>query len=234
MYFINDKPTPILNTPYFSDVYGGSLPFDDKMLVRALEMIALPNMVFHLVREKGGAIIEVTTESYPSSIPLYVDSRFGTFCSKIVQSETPLPSPEMIIERMRKSVGLPYIWGGNYSKGIPEWKKFYPPQKKLSPFEEAHWTFHGVDCSGLLYEATGGYTPRNTKEMMHYGKEVSLDDIKPLDLILYSGHVVVAIGNSQTIESEHSSGGVVIRSIKERLAKISGPYILRRFHPAFF
>ncbi|MCP5503971.1 MAG: C40 family peptidase [Chlamydiales bacterium] len=234
MFFINDKPTPILNTPYFSDVYGESLPFDDEMLVRAVEMIALPNMIFHVVGKKGGTIIEVTTENYPSPIPLYVDSRFGTFCKNATQIERQLPSPEVIIERMKKNVGLPYIWGGNYSKGIPEWKKFYPPQKKLSPFEEAHWTFHGLDCSGILYEATEGCTPRNTSEMMTYGKEVSLEDIKPLDLILYPGHVVIAIENSETIESQHSSGGVVIRSLEKRLSKISGPYLLRRFHPAFF
>ena len=69
---------------------------------------------------------------------------------------------------------------------------------------------------------------------MTYGKEVSVDEIKPLDLILYPGHVVIALGNNETIESQHSSGGVVIRPLDERLSKISGPYILRRFHPAFF
>ena len=234
MFFINDQPTPILNTPHFSDVYGGSLPFDNKMLVRAVEMIALPNMTFHVLGEKRETIIEVMTEKYPSSTPLYIDSRFGTFCREVVQKKACLPSPELIIDRMKSTVGLPYIWGGNYSKGIPEWKEFYPPQNKLSPFEEAHWTFHGLDCSGLLYEATEGYTPRNTKEMMTYGKEVSVDEIKPLDLILYPGHVVIALGNNETIESQHSSGGVVIRPLDERLSKISGPYILRRFHPAFF
>ncbi|MEM8728192.1 MAG: NlpC/P60 family protein [Chlamydiota bacterium] len=233
MFFVNDRPTPILNTPDFSKVYGESLPFDRQLLVRAVEMIALPKMVFHLVEQKSETIIEVTTGRYFSSASLYIDSRFGTFYREVVRTSPFLPSPEVIIERMRSSLALPYVWGGNYGKGISEWKRFYPPRRKLSPFEETHWTFRGLDCSGLLYEATNGYTPRNTGEMMTYGKEVATtEDIKPLDLILYSGHLVIAIGNDETIESRHSSGGVEIRPLAERLSEIRGPYALRRFHPA--
>ncbi|MDN3509180.1 MAG: hypothetical protein P0S93_04095, partial [Candidatus Neptunochlamydia sp.] len=80
------------NTPHFSDVYGGSLPFDNQLLVRAVEMIALPNMIFHVVVEKSETIIEVTTEQYPFSIPLYIDSRFGVFCREVIRSETRFPS----------------------------------------------------------------------------------------------------------------------------------------------
>ena len=65
MYFINDKPTPILNTPNFSDVFGDVLLFDDKKLVRAVEMIALPSMVFKVIQKKEGPILEISTEEYP-------------------------------------------------------------------------------------------------------------------------------------------------------------------------
>lgn len=234
MYFINDKPTPILNTPNFSDVFGDVLLFDDKKLVRAVEMIALPSMVFKVIQKKEGPILEISTEEYPSPIPLFIDSRSGSFHNVVTRRRKRIPSPKEIIKKMKKTEGLPYVWGGNYSKGIPEWKVLYPPSKKLSSFEETHWTFHGVDCSGLLYEATDGYTPRNTKGLMMFGKEVSLKEVKPLDLILFPGHVIIALGDNQVIESNHSLGGVVINPIDKCLSEIEVPFTLRRFHQAFF
>ncbi|QVL57817.1 MAG: C40 family peptidase [Simkaniaceae bacterium] len=234
MYFINDIATPILNTPYFSEVFGRQLPFDDQKLVRVVEMIALPRTVFKVIEKKKDHILEVSTEAYPSSTPLYIDERCGSLGSDGKARKKSLPPPEEILKRMKNQQGLPYVWGGNYGEGISEWKSLYPPQKELSSFEETHWTFHGVDCSGLLYQATDGYTPRNTSGLMTFGKEVPLEDIKPLDLILFPGHVIIALGDGKVIESSHLHGGVVINLFDKRLSEIEVPITLRRFHPAFF
>ncbi len=229
-FFVTDKPTPVLNTPCFSDVYSSALPFDDQHLVRALEYIAFPKRTFKVVREIEPNILHVTTSEYSSSGSLFVDRRFG----KIHVEETPLfqremPSKEVLIERLLSKQGLPYVWGGNWSTGIPEWESFYPPFAQISKDERAHWSFMGLDCSGLLYEAMEGLTPRNTKELMTYGAEVSLTETQALDLILYPGHVLIILNPDEVIESCHRLGGVVVSSLKKRLGMIRSPLIARRF-----
>lgn len=230
MFFVTDKPTPVLNTPCFSDVYSGALPFDDQHLVRALEYIAFPERTFRVVREIEPNILHVTTSEYSSSASLFVDRRFG----EIHVEETPLfqremPSKEVLIERLLSKQGLPYVWGGNWSTGIPKWEFFYPPPAQISKDERAHWSFMGLDCSGLLYEATEGLTPRNTKELMTYGVEVSLPETQALDLILYPGHVLIILNPDEVIESCHRLGGVVVSSLKKRLGMIRSPLTARRF-----
>ena len=230
MFFVTEKPTPVLNTPCFSNVYSGVLPFDDQHLVRVLEYIAFPKRIFKVVNEIEPNILHVTTSEYPSSSSLFVDKRFG----KIYFEETPLlqnemPPKEVTIKRLLSKQGLPYVWGGNWSTGISEWECLYPPPAQISDFERAHWSFMGLDCSGLLYEATGGLTPRNTKELMTYGTEISLIDMEALDLILYPGHVLIALSPNEVIESCHFLGGVVVSSLKERVNMIRTPLIVRRF-----
>ena len=229
-YFVVEKPTPILNTPYFRRVFERMLPYDEKGLVRELEMIAFPGMVFEVIQSMGDHILKVETCSYFAA-KLFIDQRFGC-----LQKNRPpllkrkLPPVELILKRMKKCVGLPYVWGGNYAAGIPEWKTYYPPGKALSEIEEAHWCFRGVDCSGLLYEAAEGCVPRNTSEQMKLGVEVSIDSLKPLDLFFYPGHVFILLNEDEVIESCLEFGGVTITPLKERLKDL-GSFFIKRFHP---
>ena len=87
----------------------------------------------------------------------------------------------------------------------------------------------GLDCSGLLYEATEGLTPRNTKELMTYGVEISLSERQALDLILYSGHVLIVLSPDKVIESRDEFGGVVVSSFQKRVDMIRSPLTVRRF-----
>lgn len=234
MDFITHSPTPILNTPNFKEVYGERLPFDEQKLVREVEMIALPGMVFVVLQEVKEGILQVKTDDYPSSQCLYLDRRAGDRAIDNRKMKRELPSIDVILSRMVSKVGVPYVWGGNYSPGIPEWAVWYPPKKVLTSYEEHHWLFKGVDCSGLLYEATDGVTPRNTSWLMKFGVEVVLEDVKPLDLILYPGHVIIALNKSEVIESSHEKGGVLISPLKKRIEEITKPMMVRRFHPASF
>jgi hypothetical protein len=233
LYFITQKPTPILHTSEFTSVFGGktgSLLLDDKNLFRPLEMIAFPKTVFTIKRRKANGILEVTTEEYPSPVPLFIDSRFGrTIKVKPLNRLKQRPSPNLIVAKIKKAKGLPYIWGGNFARGIPEMLTYYPPPKKLSPEEEKAWTFQGVDCSGLLYEATEGTTPRNTSDLIIYGQPLYIEGlssnaiaslVKPLDLIVWLGHLIIVIDNQRIIESNHSKGGVVIAPLLETLEEI--------------
>ena len=229
-FFVTDKPTPVLNTPCFSDVYSGTLPFDDQRLVRALEYIAFPKRTFKVVNEVKPNILHVTTSEYSSSGSLFVDRRFGEiYGEETLLFQHKMPSKKVLIERLLSKQGLPYVWGGNWSIGIPEWERFYPPPAQISEFERAHWSFMGLDCSGLLYEATEGLTPRNTKELMTYGVEVSLGEVQALDLILYPGHVLIVLSPDEVIESRDEFGGVVVSPFKKRVDMIRSPLMARRF-----
>lgn len=218
-------PTPALNTPDFFTVFSHPLPLCKQGLLRPVEFIALPNTPFQIIRQMSEQIYQVITTAYPSE-SLFVDGRFLTF-SKLPFSETKQsrPSTTQLLDTLYSRIGLPYIWGGNWSEGIPELLEYYPATRKLSENERTLHTLHGVDCSGLLYEATGGFTPRNTTELLFFGKSVPLEgrsteeiasELHPLDLIVWKGHVVIVGKESETIEA-HRLHGVVASPLKEQL-----------------
>ncbi|MBS0628697.1 MAG: hypothetical protein JSS30_00560 [Verrucomicrobia bacterium] len=224
-FCVATKPAPLLNTPDFQKVFGSqTLPVDEKGLLRCLETIALPGTKFEILREVAPFALEVTTADYPGKV--FVDSRFVTPVSAHAPERPKiLPDTNTIIARLQSALGLPYVWGGNCRTGIPEILSLYNP-----PIPEnlhSTWTLCGLDCSGLLYEATDGYTPRNTSELIHFGQEVSSP--KPLDIIVYPGHVIIVFDPQTTIESRYGKG-VVLTSLTDRLAELARTkFYIRRF-----
>lgn len=213
MYCISKEPTPVFNAPLLPK---HPLPVDEKGLFRPLEMIALPGTRFLIKKRLPNETLEVETNDYPYS-PLYIEARFVEF-----REENPperpkiLPKKEAILRNLENSLGLPYIWGGNWSRGIR--------LHTNTPF------FAGLDCSGLIYEATNGFTPRNSSALFSFGKEVSkIEDVKPLDMIVWPGHVVIFHSSTHLIESIYGKG-VIITPFDERLSKISpNSFKIRRF-----
>ena len=74
----------------------------------------------------------------------------------------------------------------------------------------------GVDCSGLLYEATGGFTPRNTSALVTVWKSRPccrsehreiVGRLEPLDLIVWNGHVLIVLDRLRLIESRPDCTG---------------------------
>jgi len=225
-------PTPILNVCDFKSIFGGSngcsLPLDAQGLLRAVEMIALPGTLLHLLESKGDMIYRVAYPDYPAD-ELFVDSRFlqpATIESS--QKKAALPSCPVILERLASLEGHPYIWGGNWGSGIPQLLHYYPPQQKLDEKMRTIWTLQGVDCSGFLYEATEGFTPRNTSQLVRFGTSLPIQGksaqeiiklLKPLDMIVWRGHVVFVFDHQTAIESRHRFG-VVKTSLLSRLFEI--------------
>jgi cell wall-associated NlpC family hydrolase len=170
----------------------------------------------------------------PKDTALYVDSRFV----EIRDNKPPprvrtLPSQAAIVASLNGAVGAPYVWGGNMQGGVSNLLELFygsdvPSATKLQ------LTLAGLDCSGLLYQATGGWTPRNTSQLISFGKAVpvvgkTLNEIarllKSLDLIVWNGHVVIVLDRDTTIESrlvcgKKGNGGVVMTSLQRRLAEI--------------
>ncbi|MDA8413756.1 MAG: hypothetical protein M0023_08200 [Desulfobacteraceae bacterium] len=242
-YGIARIPSPVLNTAAFRSIFGGS---DGKTLkrdrcgqVRELEFIALPGTVFSIrgeSRDGATTVFRVETDDYPVSAgkSLYVDSRFIE-----LRAERPLPRArllppaERIIATLKASIGSPYVWGGNLQGGVAElFELFYGGAVPVAARRQL--TLAGLDCSGLLYQATGGWTPRNTSRLVSYGKGVQvagkgLDEIakmlEPLDLIAWNGHVLIVLDRNTIIESrlecgKPGNGGVKTTALRPRLAEM--------------
>jgi len=241
-YAVAIQAAPLLNTPNFESVFGGKgrnrVKTDRCGQVRELEYIALPGTVFRILEEqkRGKTMVyRVETDEYRAAtgISLYLDSRFLK-----LQSEAPpprqrfLPELEQIVADLKKTVGSSYVWGGNLQDGVPELKELF--YGAVRDEELKRLTLAGLDCSGMLYQATGGWTPRNTSQLIAYGRSVAvagktmdqiISELEPLDLIVWNGHVIILLDRETVIESrlkcgKPGNGGVVTTPLKARLREI--------------
>lgn len=237
--------TPVLGTPDFRSVFGGkdgmTLKKDSCGQLRALEFVALPGTVFRIEKEleiNRQKIFRVTTDEYlyPTQSGYFIDARSVTVTTaKPAKRRKVLPSRVAILASLKSRAGTGYVWGGNVAAGLAEMTSWYPPSRtaSLSSPARALWQLAGVDCSGLLYEATGGYTPRNTSALVTFGTGVSVAgkelkaltaSLEPLDLIVWSGHVLIVIDGGKVIESRlvcnEPDQGVRIRTIDDALREV--------------
>ena len=246
LYAVAELPTPVFNTPDFYLVFGGTdgetLHLDDTGLIREVEFIALPKTVFEIdgfIKNGSHMIYKITTADYPypTQNGYFIDSRFV----KTIEYKPPnrlkrLPKKKAIINKLLSSKGVNYIWGGNYKEGIPQMLSFYASTHTLNADLKDQWVLKGVDCSGLLYEATNGFTPRNTSSLITFGEPVKIanlsanqivQEVEPLDIIVWKGHVIIILDKERVIESrldydkgkEGNQGGVRIRKLKKVLTE---------------
>lgn len=228
-------PTPVFNTPSFPLTAPLNRAPDGRIL--SMETILFPESPVQ-VEEKNGMIWKITTPEYTSSSPIYVDSHFLEPAPPNHHRTRILPSKKTLLEGLEKLQGTRYFWGGNWPEGIPQTAQFYPP---LDPSlaDDPDYYCRGVDCSGLLYFLTNGMTPRNTSDLISYGENIPLTgSVKPLDLVVWKGHVLIALSETRLIESVLGKG-VVTSTFKERfeeiqaqLSKENKPLFIRRWHPS--
>ncbi len=272
-YAVAIGPVPVLNIPDFRSVFGGNdgrtLALDPCGQPRALEFIALPGTAFRIEdvnRDFPFPVYRVTSDDYPypSTTGYYVDSRMVRTANRPPpQRIRSLPDQKTIISRLVSAVGTRYLWGSNLRQGIPALFSLYPPAsgRQIDNSTRESWTLRGLDCSGLLYEATDGWTPRNTSALVSYGSPVKIagldangivQRVRPLDLIVWKGHVMIILDRERLIESrldcKGTDGGVRIRNLKEALQQLlakrmplnayegSGStttkgFVIRRWHP---
>jgi cell wall-associated NlpC family hydrolase len=90
--------------------------------------------------------------------------------------------------------GTPYVWGGNS-------------------------LVKGIDCSGLvqqIYRQMGISIPRQTYDQAKSGKVVSVNDVRPGDLVFYGGnnhHVGIYVGNGKIVHAANSRLGVITSNL---------------------
>lgn len=197
--------------------------------VRQLEFVALPGTAFEILAVPTGSpgVLQVRTTDYqaPAGTSLYVEAAALQPRQQMPADRTPhLPSRAVILQALRSAIGLPYVWGGNVRSGV---------------LQAGHARFQGLDCSGLLYEATDGYTPRNTEQLVQFGQGVAIEglgieqlltQLQPLDLLVWKGHVIIVLDQQHVIESilqcNGKKDGVRISPLRTRLQQL-----LHQRHP---
>ena len=237
IYALTQYPTPVFNTPDLAFCFGGmdgiSLPLDEQQLMRSVETVLFPQSRVELLEQHDHpSVWSIRTEEYPHEGKLYLDERF---ISRVAQLTKPrsieLPSQATILKRLNALKGVRYIWGGNFPDGVDLLHRLYPSKKplnKLDPLISDTWILKGLDCSGLLYYVTNGWTPRNTSALIEFGNCVPIEgltaeqiqsQLQPLDLIAWKGHVILTLNRSTSIESKVSIG-VVKMNLVDRLTQV--------------
>lgn len=87
-----------------------------------------------------------------------------------------------------------------------------------SPYMWSGKTAMGIDCSGLCFMAytlCGVGLYRDAEFDGRYMRKIPFSHIKPADLIYYSGHVTMYIGQSMYIHASASAGKVTINSFNK-------------------
>ncbi len=234
-------PTPALDRPDFpfTNLQNFKALLQKNYLFKGTECVLLPEDRVEVLEKSSDHIRRVRVAWYPS--PVYIDIRMTKPATEETLYRMPLlPSKEEILAFLKSAVGTPYVWGGNYKDGIPEMLKFYPPRQNFDhPLVEIMWTYRGVDCTGLLFQATNGCTPRNSGDLANSGTIVptqgkSIEEIvpllQPLDIVVWKGHVFIYLGDEEVIESRwpsvedfnnpNAKKGVVITPVRERFEEL--------------
>lgn len=105
-------------------------------------------------------------------------------------SNSSVSNGQAVVNYAMKFLGNPYVYGGT----------------SLT---------NGADCSGFVqsvYAAFGVSLPRTSAEQRSAGYAVSLSDIQPGDIICYSGHVGIYVGNNTLIHASTEKTGIILTS----------------------
>jgi len=222
MYVKAKRNTPVFNTKQISLLSR----FDDRHLNRSLETVAYPDTLFS-VEEDDGTFLTVKLKEYPSSNKLYIFKSFVNPCTENPEErKREMPTKEVILKRLESFPHLPYIWGGNIPGGVPELPNLLAMNRPLNAFESNYLQLKGVDCSGLIYHVTDGALPRNCSDLLTIGHKVST--LKPLDLVIWPEHLLIALPNNRLIECCEFYGRLITEQ-RLRLAQLEhfAPIYLR-------
>lgn len=237
-FAISINYTPVFSTPDLFSIFGGTdgvtLKLDSRGVVYSFEYVAYPNTLFEIkeaYKIKSAVIYKVKSDNSPyKNAYYYIDSRFvKTQNEKPDNLKKDSLNKEIIIERLKARIGSPYLYGGIFAFGFPELLEYYKPADEITDELKQKWTLTGVDCSGLLYDVTERFTPRSSKELLHFGDSVDIEGkdideiiglLQPLDIIGYYGHTFYVLDDKYIIEASPNKG-VHLVEIEKRLKWLS-------------
>ena len=93
---------------------------------------------------------------------------------------------QVVVDYACQFVGNPYVYGGT---SLTE----------------------GADCSGFVmsvYAAFGVSLPHSSKSLRSVGYEVSTSEMQPGDIVCYSGHVAIYVGNDTIVHASNKKEGI--------------------------
>lgn len=120
----------------------------------------------------------------------YVSSKKTTASTK-TSTNTSSSKGQQIANYATKFVGNPYRWGGT----------------SLTK---------GADCSGFIkavYKKFGYNLPHSSSGLRSKGTGVSYSNKKAGDVVCYSGHVALYIGNNKIVHAANSKKGIIISNV---------------------
>jgi probable enterotoxin B len=131
-----------------------------------------------------------------------------------------------ILNAMKVHLGSPYVWGGSgelLTKGyLNNLKQIYAEKTLNGMFTRAETYvdkgYKAFDCSGLMqwgFKQAGITIGRGTYNQIENGVEVSLDSLKPGDLLFGTNlqHVGMYLGNNQWIEAPNQTANIRIVTV---------------------
>lgn len=127
----------------------------------------------------GGGGGAVTKPRLPVAIPPQPGTGVAVNLPDGSTVQAPNETAAKAVRAAISQLGVPYVWGGT-SRGV------------------------GLDCSGLTMTSYGeaGLTIPRIANTQTVGAEVpSIDQLLPGDLVVWSGHVAMVVGNGQMIEA---------------------------------
>ncbi|MGL5439802.1 MAG: C40 family peptidase [Filifactoraceae bacterium] len=147
------------------------------------------NLFFH---KREGDWVKVTTtenniEGYIPFSAIDSDQKETSATSEKSKGDV---TGEEVVRLAKTKIGSPYVYGAS------------------GPYS--------FDCSGYtsyVYRQFGVYLPRTSGEQARVGRAVSYSAAEPGDLVSYSGHVAIYIGDGKIIHSPQPGQSVKIGSI---------------------
>ena len=119
----------------------------------------------------------------------YTQGKYITIANGATASATTMSKGQSVVNYAKRFLGNPYRWGGT----------------SLT---------HGADCSGFVmsvYRHFGKSLPHSSYAQRNVGRRVSsLSKAKPGDIICYSGHVAIYMGNNRVIHASNPRDGIKI------------------------